>query len=607
MQFLFLSLFQLSAFLLIPSSLALEIGVVGGGIAAASAVHFLSSLARQHLSSKSGNETETVVFHLFDQRKSLGGRAHDVWVNGSRIESGASVLHSSNKYLKSFVESLSLEYKDEGEQDGDDGTIGIWNGKEFVFESFASRYPWMGGWLSGLFDTLEALWKFGWSAPTRAKRKVKETVSKWERIYELQERGESFETPTKMFESLDLTEEVSESGYSLLETAGVSPTFMKIYADAVSRVNYGQSGELNGFSELVSLAGAGMTGELLSVKEGNQRVPEGLIRRTVGEERIRLERWVSSVRQLNDGRWEIVSENAPSACEVDDTGEAAEKRQSPKKIPLQRLSKGETETVRVDAVILAAPLELSSGMQIEIQTEKKGEEAEDRTDGPPMPRSRPWQTTHTAFVVASGLDPLYFGRGGKGKSSSSGSTRLPSSVYSVESPDVPFSSISVVSEFIQESPEERWNFKTWKVFKVFSRQPLPESLVRKLFVNYSWHFSIPWKAYPVLTPVTPSEIPPFKIARGLYYANALESLISCMETEAVAGRNVAGLLAEDFLETSEVIATGGIRGGREEFGKGRDLPIPVTGGLDVKGKVDKKQGQEHVLLPEKKEAVAVEL
>jgi flavin-dependent dehydrogenase len=34
--------------------------------------------------------------------------------------------------------------------------------------------------------------------------------------------------------------------------------------------------------------------------------------------------------------------------------------------------------------------------------------------------------------------------------------------------------------------------------------------------------------------------PPFRLGRRIYYANAMESAVSTMETEAVAGRNVVG-------------------------------------------------------------------
>jgi len=53
-----------------------------------------------------------------------------------------------------------------------------------------------------------------------------------------------------------------------------------------------------------------------------------------------------------------------------------------------------------------------------------------------------------------------------------------------------------------------------------------------------------WRAYPVLKPS--QQWPPFRLGRRIYYANAMESAVSTMETEAVAGRNVVGLLRQDF-------------------------------------------------------------
>ena len=46
-----------------------------------------------------------------------------------------------------------------------------------------------------------------------------------------------------------------------------------------------------------------------------------------------------------------------------------------------------------------------------------------------------------------------------------------------------------------------------------------------------------WKAYTVLSPM--AEWPPFEIAEGLHYINAMESAVSAMETQAVAARNIA--------------------------------------------------------------------
>lgn len=42
-----------------------------------------------------------------------------------------------------------------------------------------------------------------------------------------------------------------------------------------------------------------------------------------------------------------------------------------------------------------------------------------------------------------------------------------------------------------------------------------------------------------------NEWPTFRLAPGLYYVNAMESINSTLETEAVAARNVVNLLITD--------------------------------------------------------------
>jgi prenylcysteine oxidase/farnesylcysteine lyase len=43
--------------------------------------------------------------------------------------------------------------------------------------------------------------------------------------------------------------------------------------------------------------------------------------------------------------------------------------------------------------------------------------------------------------------------------------------------------------------------------------------------------------------------PYFRLAPGLYYVNAIESVVSTMETEAIAARNVVNLLMRDISDT----------------------------------------------------------
>ena len=58
-----------------------------------------------------------------------------------------------------------------------------------------------------------------------------------------------------------------------------------------------------------------------------------------------------------------------------------------------------------------------------------------------------------------------------------------------------------------------------------------------------------WDAYPQLKPI--SDLPSFEIEAeigwgGVYHINAMESVVSTMETETVAARNVAQLLVRSY-------------------------------------------------------------
>ena len=54
-----------------------------------------------------------------------------------------------------------------------------------------------------------------------------------------------------------------------------------------------------------------------------------------------------------------------------------------------------------------------------------------------------------------------------------------------------------------------------------------------------------WDAYPRLKPRAPENTPPFRLAPGLWYANALESYASAVEISAVAAKNcVLGLMRD---------------------------------------------------------------
>jgi hypothetical protein len=85
-----------------------------------------------------------------------------------------------------------------------------------------------------------------------------------------------------------------------------------------------------------------------------------------------------------------------------------------------------------------------------------------------------------------------------------------------------------------------------KIYKLFSRSAPADSLVAELFGDYEAMAQVIWQACPSLTPAGP--LPPFALAEGLYYVNAIESLVPTMEGIVVGSYNVINLFDEELLE-----------------------------------------------------------
>lgn len=433
----------------------LRIGIVGSGMAGSSAAYFL----RQGL----GDRAEIVVF---ERGRTVGGRVQEMEIAGRMVETGASIAHSSNRYFIRFVETLGLHVKPSPVR-----TLGIWNGHRFDFRTSGR------GWL----DLVRGFARYGVS-PLRAEKLVKEFIRRLVAIYTLLEQGQGFASPGELFEALGLFELSRQPAGDYFRRNGVSDRFVREVIDGVSRSNYGQSSDIHALVDLVSMAGAAMGGQLLSVQEGNSAVCRRLLE--AAEAVVRTGTEVT----------EIARPGSPAVG--------------------YRITVAGGDVERFDAVIVAAPLELAgigfAGIAL-------------------PPRSvltRPYQVTHVTFVVGQ-LNPGYFHLRTAGQ--------LPETILTEESPAVPFSGIGVSGRAVDSGHA---------LHKVFSRQELGEELLSRLFSQRVQTHRLVWKAYPVLRPA--AEWPPFVLSHGLYYVNAMESAVSTMETETMGSRNVVNLLLNDL-------------------------------------------------------------
>ncbi|MDI3318121.1 MAG: FAD-dependent oxidoreductase [Bacillota bacterium] len=438
--------------------------VVGAGVAGAFAAYFL----RQAL----GPAAEIVVR---ERQARPGGRVGEMELAGRRVETGATLVHSSNRYLLEATARLGLHPGDAGgERRSLARRMGIWNGVSF---DLLVR-------MAGLPLALAMLRRYGASL-LRARRLTRAAVARLLRLYDELERGRGFSTPGEMYRELGLDGLARESAYDFLARHGVGERFVREFSDGVARSNYGQDGRMNAWATLVSLTGGGLAGgRLFSVREGNLRVVEGLL--SLSGARLQTNATVRAIRP----RATPEGGRAGFAVASADGSEEA-----------------------CDAVILAAPLEL----------------AELDFDGLALPGSaslrRPYQTTHATWVVGR-LRGERFGLAEQ--------EAPPDVILTRERREIPFSAIGALAAAAGGR----------RIYKLFSREPLDEALLDHLFADRVEAVRLTWNAYPVLSP---AEVwPPFRLAPGLYYANAMESAVSTMETEAMAARNVVNLLVQDL-------------------------------------------------------------
>lgn len=196
------------------------------------------------------------------------------------------------------------------------------------------------------------------------------------------------------------------------------------------------------------------------------------------------------------------------------------------------------EILLFDAVVIASPLELSNiqfGNSIVLPPNV-------RRHPNPNP-NRKFVTTFVTFVEASGFSPSYFTKTSNDIIDiiTTNNRRLDNvhnitemdTVMTVETKKVRFSSISVDATLSNGK----------NIYKIFSRQKMHDTLINEIFlhVNKTKTKRIQWKAYPKLSATLMRDhvAPPFKLAHNLWYINAMENAVSCMETSAVAAKNVA--------------------------------------------------------------------
>ncbi|KAL5554894.1 hypothetical protein UlMin_037130 [Ulmus minor] len=415
----------------------------------------------------------TFNLRIFERNAIVGGRMSTVNVSGDIFEAGASILHPKNLYALNYTKLLNLTVKQPSSSSSSSPSLGIWDGHKFVFKTLAcnSNLPFFQKILS-LANSLLMFLRYGFSL-LRMESFVQSAIDKFSKYYESFDSRPIFETVDEMLKWSGLYNLTTSTLEQELVAAGLSPLLIQELVTVITRINYGQSVSISGLAGAVSLAGSG--GGLWSIKGGNWQMAAGLINRSNVALHLREE--IESISSIGE---------------------------------YYELNSTQGNSYTCDVAVIATPLD-----EVNIQF----------TPPISIPKRR-LQHTHATFVRGL-LNHVYFGL--------SCVSEIPELVATIEVPDLPFTSISVLKQYDEKD----------MTYKMFSREPMDDALLDTIFSLRRETIRIDWGAYPHY--VAPEVFAPFVLdGRHLYYANAFENAASTMETSAVAAENIARLILSRF-------------------------------------------------------------
>ncbi|KAF5024918.1 hypothetical protein F66182_3002 [Fusarium sp. NRRL 66182] len=487
-----------------------NIAIIGAGAAGSSAAFHLWRYALE--------EDIAVNITIFEKTGRIGGRSLTVNAYNDPtepIELGASIFVGANAILVNASERFQLPMSEPQRLEKDDITA-IWDGYEFVFQTTEGSW---GGW-----DLAKMFWRYGLS-PLRTKRMVSAMVDEFLKLYE--PPYFPFKSLSQRSKQLGFIKMTGITGEQLFKDTNIDSRFAREILQVATRVNYASNlAYIHGLETMVSLATDGAR----SIETGNWQIFEKMV----------LESRATVYRNTTVASIETAQKKAQSS--------------SPKYIVcISDANSGgdspEQHSVEFDNVIIANPWQFSKIKAGEGVLERAIDEI-------------PYTKLHvTLFTSPLELSPEFFGLKPGSKAPATVYTTLDKNEEPKQGADgvgrTGFYSVSTLKYIINPKTGQKE-----RAYKIFSPKPvtaefltrllgteIPESVISSKgedtsFKPITWYYPHAFYSYPIELPRVTFEDP--VIGQGVYYTSGIESFVSCMETSALMGKNVARLIADDF-------------------------------------------------------------
>ena len=266
-----------------------RVAIIGAGIGGAFAAEYLR------------NETNSMLqIDVYEAAARIGGRTLDTGEGASSVELGAAMALVQNRYVREAAGTLGLRTELLSEVHGRGaGLLGIAQGlnKSFLFQ----ESEW------SLVTLAKMARRYGLRSLFRLRKQGGDFISRFDRLYAMQDEGRSFQTADDLFAAVGLDTWPKRSCADAMET--VIGRHGRISAELVAGLmhnNYGQpwrqSGALCCFTAIAPLA-AGGSSAAFRIVGGNAAVARGLFTRA--RARVHLRQRVSNVTLRADGRYTL--------------------------------------------------------------------------------------------------------------------------------------------------------------------------------------------------------------------------------------------------------------------------------------------------------------
>ncbi|SMQ55000.1 unnamed protein product [Zymoseptoria tritici ST99CH_3D7] len=479
-----------------PPSKPVTIAIIGAGAAGSSTAYHLAKYAfESHI---------PINITIFERRPYVGGRSTTVNAYDDPalpVELGASIFVKINKILVDAVDEFDLSTKAfQGKSNVPGADLAVWDGEEIKITQ-------NGGW----WDFAKLWWRYG-RAPLQTIKLMKSTVGKFLQMYE--SPVFPFESLTQVAQDVGLLEVTAATGEQYMRENGITGLFGREIVQASTRVNYAQNLDyIHGLEAMVCMATEGA----MAVEGGNWRIFDQMVK--ASHATALLETEVTDITRQKSGQYSLTFKPEASAV----------------------------ESQSFDAVVLATPYQFSNLSSLRLD------------DSHPTPDKIPYVELHvTLFTSPHLLSPKFFNLPADKPAPKVILTTLPIGESGKSGPagvgNAGFWSISLLRPVTNPEtsvPEY--------LYKIFSPSPANATFLADLLGiehlpgndedglskrDVSWLLRKVWDSYPYEYPRVTFE--DAKLAERLWYTGGMDSFISTMETNALMGKNVAKLIADDF-------------------------------------------------------------